>query len=314
MKVCKILTKHIETEYFPEHPPGQAHPQLLAVEHQGVFYKLLIDTFHLHQHITSLQKTSEHCHDVFHIVLYRAGDNAFRLDGRQVQSHPNLLVLIHPGMVHSFTPLLPGETIYHEITFCFSAQGQRLTVPFADLFRKYYGEAIKSDKAVITLDASSAAHLEESYIELDKALYNYDSTRSFPVYRALEHLFEALFQKVFCPKHEESPRSHIEAKLQESRRHIECKLRSKLCLKELAAIAGMSPEHFCREFKKAYGEPPLEMRNRLRINVAMKLIQYSDYSIKEIAEELGYSDIYHFSKVFKKTSGLPPGKFRNQKF
>ena len=123
-----------------------------------------------------------------------------------------------------------------------------------------------------------------------------------------QHIFELLFQKIFCKKTE----SHIESRLQKARRRIEQKLGNKLSLKDLAVIAAISPEHLCREFKKAYGEPPLEMRNRLRINAAIKLLQYSDHPIKQISEDLGYSDIYHFSKAFKKQTKLSPGKFRNK--
>ena len=38
----------------------------------------------------------------------------------------------------------------------------------------------------------------------------------------------------------------------------------------------------------------------------------SSLSIKEIAEELGYSDIQNFSKQFTKIHGVPPTAFRKQ--
>jgi len=294
--------------YFPEPPPDDMHPQFLAVEHQGVLYKLQLETFHLYENVISMTNPTEHSHNVFHIVLYRAGDNLFKLDGNKRQSRAGTLVLVPPGVPHCFTPMLPRESIYHEITFSLVANKKQLKIPFADLFGKYYGSAVRTEKMLIELDASSAVQLEELYFELSKELSKYDSASSFPVYKGLGHIFELLFQKVFCKKSNE----YIESRLQKARSHIEQKLYNKLSLRDLAVIAGMSPEHFCREFKKVYGEPPLEMRNRLRINAAIKLIQYSDRPIKQIAEELGYSDIYHFSKAFKKQTKISPGKFRNK--
>ncbi|MCK4982481.1 MAG: helix-turn-helix transcriptional regulator [Victivallaceae bacterium] len=302
--------KNVNIGYFPESPPKELHPQLLAVEHQGMLYRLQLETFHLYENAISMQNPPEHSHDVFHIVLYRAGDNIFKLDGKQRQSHSDTLVLVSPGIPHCFTPMLPRESVYHEITFSLVAQGQKLVIPFADLFSKYYGNAIKSEKMLIKLDAASAVQLEEFCFELSKKLSEYDSASSFPVYQRLVYIFELLFQKVFDPKADESSKQHIESKLQKTRSHIEQKLNDKLSLKDLAVIVGMSPEHFCREFKKVYGEPPLEMRNRLRINAAIKLLQYSDHPIKQISEDLGYSDVYHFSKAFKKQTKLSPGKFR----
>lgn len=298
--------------YFPEVPPEQLHPQLLSVEERGALYKLQLETFHLYENAVSAVNPPEHRHDVFHIVLYRAGDNIFKLDGRQRESHAGTLVLVSPGVPHCFTPMWAQKSIYHEITFSLAFEGQKLTIPFADLFSKYYGYPIEADKMLIELDIASAVQFEDIYFELSKDLSKYDSESSFPVYQSLGRMFDLLFQKVFCHKTEASSKQRIESRLQKARSHIEQKLSDKLSLKELAKIASMSPEHFCREFKKVYNEPPLEMRNRLRINAAIKLIQYSDRPIKQIAEELGYSDIYHFSKAFKKQTNLSPGKFRNK--
>ena len=308
MKTCKILMKNKTIGYFPEPPSEELRPQFLAVEHQGALYKLQVETFSLYENAIPAQNPPEHSHDVFHIVLYRTGDNIFKLDGKQCQSHPNTLVLVPPGVPHCFTPMLPKESVYHEITFSLVAQGEKLAIPFTELFSKYSGDSVKSEKMLTELDTASAVQLEELYFELSKILSEYDSANSFPVYQRLGHIFELLFQKIFCKKTE----IHIESRLQKARRRIEQKLGNKLSLRDLAVIAAMSPEHLCREFKKTYGEPPLEMRNRLRINAAIKLLQYSDHPIKQISEDLGYSDIYHFSKAFKKQTKLSPGKFRNK--
>ncbi len=306
--------KNIMTSYFPEAPPERSHPQLLAVEYHEKLYKLRVETFHLYQGVStvSAQNPSEHSHDVFHIVFYRAGDNSFKLNGEPVQSHPGILVLVPPGVPHCFTPMQPGESVYHEITFSLVYQEQKLTLPFAGLFSKYYGCEVKFEEMLINLTASLEAEIEDIYFDLNKDLSKYDSTNCFPVYQHLGDMFDLLFENIFLPKASETTKLYAEYRLHEVRTLIEQKLHEKVYLKDLAKAAGMSPEHFCREFKKVYGEPPLEMRNRLRINAAIKLIQYSDRPIKQISEELGYSDIYHFSKAFKKQTKLPPGKFRNK--
>lgn len=36
----------------------------------------------------------------------------------------------------------------------------------------------------------------------------------------------------------------------------------------------------------------------------------SDFSIKEIADRVGYTDYFYFSRVFKKVTGLSPSIFR----
>jgi AraC-like DNA-binding protein/mannose-6-phosphate isomerase-like protein (cupin superfamily) len=304
--------KNKTISYFPEPPPEKLYPQLLAVEHQGKLYKLQVETFHLYENAVSAQNLPEHSHEVFHIVQYRAGDNTFKLDGRQCSSHPGTLVLVPPGVPHCFSPMLPGGSVYHEVTFSLVWQGRKLIIPFTGLFSKYYGCEIKTGEMLVEMNASLDTQIENIYFELNDDFSKYDSANSFPVYQHLGDMFYLLFENIFCLKEDESLKPHAESRLQKARTRIEQKLHAKLSLKDLAETAGMSPEHFCREFRKVYNEPPLEMRNRLRISAAMKLIQYSDRPIKQIAEELGYSDIYHFSKAFKKQTGISPGRFRNK--
>ncbi|MFA6715835.1 MAG: AraC family transcriptional regulator [Victivallaceae bacterium] len=303
--------KNKKTAYFPASPSGQIYPQLLGVEDRGEFYRLQLETFHTCERPAAHPNPPEHNHDVFHIVFYVQGDNFFKLGGGRVESHPGTLALVPPGVPHCFAPLRAGESSYHEITFSLIAGKKHLKVSFPELLAKYYGEEVKTEKILMRLEDSISARLNELYFELEKVLSEYNSAFPFPVYQKLEKFFEFLFQEIFSPERESPTACPADGRFSKARGCIERKLDRKLSLCELASAAGMSPEHFCREFKRAYGEAPLEMRNRLRINAAAKLMRFSDRPIKRIAEELGYSDIYHFSKAFKKQTGSSPGKFRS---
>lgn len=54
------------------------------------------------------------------------------------------------------------------------------------------------------------------------------------------------------------------------------------------------------------GENPVEFRQKHRVEKAKQLLLLDTHSIGEIAEELHFSDIYHFSKTFKKFTGVSP--------
>ena len=47
-----------------------------------------------------------------------------------------------------------------------------------------------------------------------------------------------------------------------------------------------------------------------RMNKAVELLQTTSFSITKIAEEVGISDIKHFSKLFKNTVGVPPSYYK----
>ena len=79
---------------------------------------------------------------------------------------------------------------------------------------------------------------------------------------------------------------------------------------ELAALAGMSPSHFSRVFKSAFGTSPIDWLRRERISQAKRRLADTSDDIKEIAEQVGYADRYFFSKDFKKHTGFTPSQFR----
>ena len=78
---------------------------------------------------------------------------------------------------------------------------------------------------------------------------------------------------------------------------------------EIAKSCGISEGYFRKLFREYSGENPIDFRQRHRIEKAKQLLMLDTYSIGEIAEELHFSDIYHFSKTFKKYCGVSPSKY-----
>ena len=83
-------------------------------------------------------------------------------------------------------------------------------------------------------------------------------------------------------------------------------------LNEIAQICGVSEGYFRKLFREYSGENPIEFRQKHRIEKAKQLLLLDTHSISEIAEELNFSDIYHFSKTFKKLTGVSPQKYAKQ--
>ncbi|MBP3381822.1 MAG: helix-turn-helix transcriptional regulator [Clostridia bacterium] len=83
-------------------------------------------------------------------------------------------------------------------------------------------------------------------------------------------------------------------------------------LAEIAQICGVSEGYFRKLFKEYSGENPVDFRQKHRIEKAKQLLLLDTHSIGEIAEELHFSDIYHFSKTFKKLIGISPQKYISQ--
>jgi AraC family transcriptional regulator len=82
-------------------------------------------------------------------------------------------------------------------------------------------------------------------------------------------------------------------------------------LRQMAAVARVSPYHFARQFKAATGLPPYRYVIARRVERARQLLQQGrDLSLAEVAACAGFSDQSQFSHHFKRLVGVTPGQFR----
>ena len=83
-----------------------------------------------------------------------------------------------------------------------------------------------------------------------------------------------------------------------------------LTLADIAREAGMSRSNLALRFKGVLGETPMEYVTRWRMLRAREFLKFSDSSLSDIAERVGYSSESAFSHAFKRQSGQGPGAFR----
>ena len=79
----------------------------------------------------------------------------------------------------------------------------------------------------------------------------------------------------------------------------------------LASLVGVSNVYFRKMFTAAMGVPPMTYARRIRIEKAKEMLK-SDYgTLSDIAQSLGYANLYDFSRDFKKHTGVPPSKYQD---
>jgi AraC family transcriptional regulator len=82
-------------------------------------------------------------------------------------------------------------------------------------------------------------------------------------------------------------------------------------LAEMAAVVGLNPYHFARQFKAATGLPPHQYVIARRVERARQLLHAgTGLSLAEVAAQAGFSDQSRFSHHFKGVVGVTPGQFR----
>lgn len=77
-------------------------------------------------------------------------------------------------------------------------------------------------------------------------------------------------------------------------------------LHQLAESCGVDEAYLCRLFRRFGHESPYQRLLRLKMSHAASRMQVPGTLVKEVADELGFSDAYHFSRAFKTVFGVSP--------
>ncbi|AQR77762.1 AraC family transcriptional regulator [Paenibacillus larvae] len=81
-------------------------------------------------------------------------------------------------------------------------------------------------------------------------------------------------------------------------------------IEDLAKRANLSPRYFSHKFKEIMGISVQSYMIRMRIERAEHLLQYAGMSVSEVADALGYRDVFFFSRQFKQYTGRAPSTLR----
>ena len=87
---------------------------------------------------------------------------------------------------------------------------------------------------------------------------------------------------------------------------------SAVSLSKVAALTNLTPQAFCKYFKKTTRKTFMEAVTDYRIDYALNQLINTEHSISQIAYSSGFDDISNFHKTFKKRMNQSPLQYRNQ--
>ncbi|HSS38624.1 MAG TPA: AraC family transcriptional regulator [Polyangia bacterium] len=96
----------------------------------------------------------------------------------------------------------------------------------------------------------------------------------------------------------------------EARARLLASMRNPPTLGALARMVGTNEFRLKRDFKLLFGEPVHAFLLRRRLEHARALLLDRERSVKEIAADVGYAHVAHFSAAFRKRFGMPPTALR----
>jgi AraC-like DNA-binding protein len=147
----------------------------------------------------------------------------------------------------------------------------------------------------------------------DKSLYTFSKSRKqlqMPDIIEIQGIIYQLMSRFIQNNASRSPMASSKKRFSKLTNYIYQHLNSKITLHDLAGIACLSPDYLSKQFLEVMGVRPMEYVNRIRIERAQMLLFTTDLSIKQIADNVGFSSNSYFSTLFRKQTLCSPEEYR----
>ena len=89
---------------------------------------------------------------------------------------------------------------------------------------------------------------------------------------------------------------------------------SGLDIEALAEAAGVSEIYFRKLFTEIYGMPPKKYISLVRMSKARELLLTGEITVQQVAEAVGFRDVYSFCKAFRKAHDCTPTEYRKARW
>jgi AraC family transcriptional regulator len=128
---------------------------------------------------------------------------------------------------------------------------------------------------------------------------------------ALAHLIRVHVARTYTSREQkQAPGGLPPHRLKAALAYIDANLKEAIRLCDLAKVAGLSAQHFCRMFKVSVGMTPHRYITEQRVERAKDMLRDGRMSLVDVALETGFPSQSHFGCTFRKVTGVTPGRFR----
>ena len=251
---------------------------------------------------------SYHSHDFLEIAFIMSGSGKYRIEGKFYDVREGDLLLINPHMLHQGLAVHPENATTE---FFVAASDIRLNgMPQNVLPIPETGPVIhtsgefrqKIARICASMEAENAVCWQGRYFMMKAYLMQMllliVRQQTEPVEIKKGRAFESFGRKYV-----------VEQVIQ----YFEDHYAEKISLDGIAENMYLSQFYISRIFKSEIGDTPIHYLINIRLERAKELLESGlAESVQEVAAQVGYDDVYHFSKLFKKRYGFPPSQAKKR--
>ncbi len=241
-----------------------------------------------------------HCHDFLELSIVLDGSVDYVIGDQKTRIPEKTLLLFNPG-------------VYHHESYETGMSATQLHIGFRNLTL----HGVPRDRFPFTSSIIKLTDFEAQFFDVCKAILLEKAT-AYPGY---DLMIKALVMKLIVLILRDSATSQLETnalklsyEAQEKQvmiehiiDYLEAHHDEEVSLSTLSQSLYMSPTYISRVFKEETGESPINYLIKIRLARAKALLKSNaNVTVKEAANQVGYSDAFYFSKLFKKYYGKSP--------
>ncbi|QUL57167.1 helix-turn-helix domain-containing protein [Paenibacillus tritici] len=192
--------------------------------------------------------------------------------------------------------------------------GSQVTATVAEI-KKVIGDHQYPVESVKSWLLKMVMELELKYVVMQNFVNNFNSERhqrSIQEFETLDQLMEWLedFLKDKILMLRSMWKQNVRKEVAEAKRYVMNHTHEKVSMDEMARRLGLNPTHFSRLFRIETGLTFIEYVTKMKMERARDLLNQTNLTVVEIAEQLGYDNVSYFIKLFRNFSGMTPAEFR----
>lgn len=243
-----------------------------------------------------------HCHDYTELTFILSGKGKYHIQGKNYEVQAGDVIMCNPGVMHQSLEAKETEPI----------------VEFVAGFTDFHFTGMP-ENSIILKDGGYVLHMSiENRQEVSKCCYEMVAEFKSNQLGKYFMLKAQLMQMILIILREMQPVKEQQKSCRfdsYNRNYVVKKIISylnenyacKISLDSIAQNLYLSPVYISKLFKEETGESPINYLIKIRLEKAKEQLSSAEHgSIKQVANQVGYEDVYHFSKLFKKYYGTSP--------
>ncbi len=251
-----------------------------------------------------------HIHPEFELVFVRNGSGSIHIDTTKMEYSDGTLIFLAGDIPHADFGNKENED-NEEIVIQFKKEflDEKLKV-----FPEFYAikRLIEKTKHILVFDTSVKCYLEKEF----RRFRNLDNQgKLINLLGILHHLSQ---ETSFKALRNTFPKGNFKRndilRLEQVFEYVNNQYAHHISVEEIAKQLSLTPNSFCRFFKRMTHKKFMGFVNEFRIEKAVESFNEANSSINDVMYRSGFNDPSYFSRQFKKYQGTTPSEYVSSKY